>query len=74
MWTDLETVETPDLPAAKAALEAASKPAADALSKWQANQDHQDRSYVSTQVLPRSEYRLKRSKCGTKATIQRRDV
>lgn len=74
MWTDLETVETPNLPAAKAALEAANKPAADALSKWQAQQDHMDRSYVSTRVLPRSEYRIKRSKCGTKATIQRRDV
>ncbi len=80
MWRDVETVTCPDLPtasstmtAARKAVQAAKAPATDALNRWQAQQDHQDRSYVSTQVLPRSEYRVKYHPDG-RATIQARRV
>ena len=78
MWRDVETVTCPDLPTAntrmqdaKKAVQAAKAPALDALNRWKLHQDHQDRSYVSTQVLPRSEYRVKYHPDG-RATIQAR--
>ena len=73
-WRDVEAVPTPDLPAAKAAHDAARAVATDALERWRGQQDKQDRSYVSTRVLPRSEYRLKWSKDGTVATVQCRRI
>jgi len=74
LWTDLETVETPDLPAAKAALEAAQKPYRDALERWKGAQDARAAQHVPRAPASWSEYRVKFSKCGTRATVQRRDV
>ena len=74
LWHDLETVETPDLPAAKATYLLSRQMADEALKRWRAQQDAQDRRYVSTQVFPRSEYRLKWNAEGTKATVQRREL
>lgn len=74
MWTDLETVAVPDLPAAKAALEVARKPYTDALERWKAGQDARAAQHVPRAAASWSEYRVKLSKCGTKATVQRRDA
>lgn len=74
MWRDVQTVQTPDLPDAQAILKAADAPAQIALSCWRGQQDHADRSHVTTDNLPRSEYRLKRSKDGKSATVQMREL
>ena len=73
-WTDVETLATPDYPAAEKAVREARKPADDALTRWRAQQDAQDTAAVRTFNPRRSEYRLKWNADKTKATVQRRDL
>lgn len=70
MWRDLETVETPDLPAAKAALKEARASLDNALGKWRGQAARQVE--LGTPGQP-SKYRVKASKDGTSHVIQRRE-
>lgn len=71
MWRDIETVETPSLPEAKAALTAARKPLTDALEKWRAQAAQQT---ALGNPGPVSEYRAKASPDGKSQVIQVREV